>query len=374
MQSVTKLPKLNNTRVLVRVDYNVPLKGTTIVDSRRIDASFETIATILKKGGTPVLIAHLGSGTDSLRPIATYLSKSFNTVFVTNDLNDKRTIDILNEVPKGTVILLENIRRYTDEEKNTVSFGKRLASLGQYYVNDAFSVSHRKHVSVVGIAKYLPSFAGVQLEREIKALSSALDPKHPFVFILGGAKFGTKIPLVTRFADKADKLIIAGAILNNFYKVSGFEIGKSVVESGHDAPIKKLLTNEKLLLPIDVVVTRGTKRLTLTPDEIQKNDVIVDIGPQSIALVAVAIKKAKLVVWNGPTGWYEKGFVAGTKAIAEAIVASKTKAIIGGGDTGAVIESMMQGVDTKRIFVSTGGGAALDYLATGTLPGIAALQ
>jgi phosphoglycerate kinase len=309
-----------------------------------------------------------------LRPVATYLSKTFKVVFVTNDLNDKRTIDILNEVPKGAVILLENIRRYPDEEKNTASFAKLLARLGQYYVNDAFSVSHRKHTSVVGVAKYLPSYAGIQLEREIKALSSALKPTHPFVFILGGAKFATKVPLLAQFADKADQLVITGAILNNFYKVSGFEVGKSVVESGYDKQIQKLLLNEKLLLPVDVLVTRGIKRVVCTPDEVQSRDVIVDIGPQSTALIASVIQKAKLVVWNGPTGWYEKGFVAGTKAVAEAIIASKTRAVIGGGDTGVVIESMIKESSTKRIFVSTGGGAALDYLATGTLPGIAVLQ
>ena len=374
MQSVTKLPKLNNARVLVRVDYNVPLKGATIVDTRRIDASFETIKTVLKKGGMPILIAHLGNGKESLRPIATYLSKTFKTVFVANDLTDKRTIDILNEVPSGTVVLLENIRRYPDEEKNTASFAKALARLGQYYVNDAFSVSHRKHTSVVGISKHLPSFAGIQLEREIKVLSEVITPKHPFVFILGGAKFGTKMPLLKQFESKADKLVIAGAILNNFYKVSGFETGQSVVESGYDKQIQKLLLNEKLLLPVDVLVTRGTKRVVCTPDEVQSRDIIVDIGPQSTALIASVIQKAKLVVWNGPTGWYEKGFVAGTRAVAQAIMGSKARAIIGGGDTGAVIESMIENSRTKHIFVSTGGGATLDYLATGTLPGIAVLE
>lgn len=374
MQSLHTLPKLNNARVLVRVDYNVPLKGSKIVDTRRIDASFDTINVVLKKGGTPVLIAHLGDGAESLRPVATYLSKTFKVVFVTNDITDKHTIDILNEVPKGTVVLLENVRRYTAEEKNTVSFAKSLARLGQYYVNDAFSVSHRKHASVVGIAKNLHSYAGIQLQREIKALSSALKPTHPFVFLLGGAKFGTKMPLLKQFESKADKLVITGAILNNFYKVSGFEVGKSVVENGYDTQIKKLLLNEKLLLPVDILVTRGTKRVVCTPDEVQPRDVIVDIGPQSTALIASVIQKAKLVVWNGPTGWYEKGFVGGTKAVAQAIIASKTRAIIGGGDTGAVIESMITGSDTKRIFISTGGGATLDYLATGTLPGIAVLR
>ncbi len=375
MQSIKLLPTLNGARVLVRVDYNVPLKGTKIVDARRIEASFATIRTILKKKGTPVLIAHLGDGTESLRPVATFLSKHFNTVFVTNDVTDARTIEILEHVPSGTVVLLENIRRYAQEEDNDVAFAKTLAKLGKYYINDAFSVSHRAHASVVGIPKYIPSFAGIQLELEIKALASAVTTtKHPFLCILGGAKFATKIPLLKQFEPKADKLIIAGAILNNFYQVAGFEVGDSVVESGYDTQIKKLLKSPKLLLPIDVIAVRGTKKIVLTPDEIQKGDVIVDIGPQSIALIAREIHKAKLVVWNGPAGWYEKKFVAGTVGIARAIVESKTKAIIGGGDTGAVIEEMVNDKDSKRVFVSTGGGAALDYLSSGTLPGIKALK
>lgn len=375
MQSVSKLPKLNGAQVLVRVDFNVPLKGNKIVDSHRIEASYATIDTILKKGGTPILIAHLGKGTDTLRPIATFLSKKYKKiVFITHDILDTRTHGIIGEVPSGTVILFENIRRYEGEEKNVGAFAKTLASYGAYFVNDAFSVSHRVHASVVGIAKYLPSYAGCQLEQEVKALTSAVtNKKHPFLFVLGGAKFETKIPLLKQFNEKADKIVIAGAILNNFYKVAGFEVGKSVVEDGFDAPIKKLLKSEKLLLPIDIIVMRGTRKLTVTPVEIEKNDVIVDIGPESVKLIAKEIAKAKLVVWNGPTGWYEKGFTKGTTGLATAIMGSKTTAIIGGGDTGAVIEKLMGGNTNKRIFVSTGGGATLDFLAKGTLPGIRVL-
>ncbi len=375
MQSISKLSKLTGERVIVRVDYNVPLKGNKILDTRRIDASYETVTVILKKGGTPVLIAHGGNSQETLRPVAAYISKTFKTVFVTNDLLDPRTIDILNEVPKGTVILLENIRRYEQEEKNESGFAKSLARLGSYYVNDAFSVSHRVHASVVGIPKYLPSYAGIQLLKEIAALSKAVEnKKHPFIFILGGAKFATKIPLLKQFESKADKLIIAGAILNTFYKVAGFEIGNSVIEEGYDTSIKKMLKSDKLLLPIDVIVTRGTKKVVTTPAEIMSGDVIVDIGPQSSALIALEIKKAKLVVWNGPTGWYEKGFTKGTIGLANAITESKTAAIIGGGDTGAVVEKLLSTSLNKNIFISTGGGAALDYLSNGTLPGIKALK
>lgn len=373
MNTVQKLPKLSGAKVLVRVDYNVPVSGNKILDTRRITSSFETIDTILKKGGTPMLLAHLGDSSASLRPVATFLSKTYNIVFVTHDVTDAGINDIIVQVPKGTLILIENIRRYEEEEKNDAAFAKKLAKLGEYFVNDAFSVSHRKHASVVGIAKYLPAYAGVQLQKEIKALSSVLNnKKHPFVFILGGAKFGTKIPLLKRFVEKADSVIITGAILNSFYKEAGFAIGKSVAEDGFAKPIAALLKNPKVLLPPDCIVLRNDKAVPVTVDEVEAGDVIVDIGPQSVALVAEKIAKAKLVVWNGPTGWYEKGFVKATTALAKAAIASKAQTVIGGGDTGAVVEKTLKGT-AKNIFVSTGGGATLEYLAEGTLPGIKVL-
>ncbi len=374
MKSITSLPSLKGARVLVRVDYNVPIVGSRIRDARRITSSFDTIDVILKKGGTPVLLAHLGDSAGTLRPVATFLSKAYKTVFVTHDVTDPYIHTILDAVPKGTVVLLENIRRYGQEEKNDAAFAKTLAKLGQYYINDAFSVSHRKHASIVGLPKYLPAYAGMQLQKEIAALSAVLkNKKHPFVFILGGAKFDTKIPLLKRFVDLADSVVIAGAILNNFYKVAGFPVGKSVVEGGYDKPIKALLANEKVLLPPDCLVARKAKTATITPDEVEKDDVIVDIGPQSIELIAKKIMKAKLVVWNGPTGWYERDFTKGTVALAKAAIASKAHTVIGGGDTGAVVEKILKG-EQKNIFISTGGGATLDYLANGTLPGIAALK
>ncbi len=357
-------------RALVRVDYNVPLKGNKILDTRRIDASFETIRTLQKKGFQVRLMAHLGDGSGSLKPIATYLSQHFKVNFVTTPIleSEKKLAS-----DKGTVILFENIRRYKGEEENDPNFAKALSGLGDIFVNDAFSVSHRKHASVVGIAKYLPSYAGVQLEKEIKILSKLLDnKKHPFLFILGGAKFETKIPLLKRFVDSADQIVVAGAILNSFYKTAGFEVGASVVEVGFEKEIKKMLTSPKLLLPVDVVVVRENKKLFLNLDEIQKKDVIVDMGAESIRLISEKIKKAKVIVWNGPTGWYEKGFIGATVALAQAIKVSKAFTIIGGGDTGAVVEKVSK--DSKNLFISTGGGATLDFLAKGTLIGIQCLK
>lgn len=375
MKSISKISKSKNTKkALVRVDYNVPLKAGKILDTRRIDASFETIKFLQNKGFQVLLLAHLGDGTESLKPVAKYLAKYFDVHFVTAPiLAGEKGGALIPTVPQKTVILFENIRRYKEEEKNDLKFAKALSILGDVFVNDAFSVSHRKHASVVGVAKYLPSYAGVQLEKEIKNLSPLLkNKKHPFLLILGGAKFSTKIPLLKRFLPIADNIVISGAILNSFYKTAGFEVGNSVVEDGYEKEIKKLLSSPKILLPTDVVVLRRGKRLAIPLSEVEKKDVIVDIGADSIRLISEKIKKAKVVIWNGPTGWYEKGFIGGTVGLAQAIKESKALSIIGGGDTATVVEKIAG--ETKNIFISTGGGATLDFLANGTLPGVEYLK
>ncbi len=374
MKSVSSIPKLNGIRVIVRVDYNVPIRGTRILDTRRVIDSYKTIDAILKKGGTPILVAHLGEGKESLAPIARYLSKKYKLLFLTTDIVDKITKETIEKAQKGTVILLENIRRYKAEGENKKDFVRALAKLGDYYVNDAFSVSHRTHASIIGIPSLLPGYAGYQLEAEIKALQGGFTKKvHPFIFILGGAKFSTKIPLLERFLEIADQVIIAGALVNDFFKVSGFEVGKSVIEAGYDTQIKKFLLSPKLLLPTDVVVVRGRTSETVPIDEVRPADKIVDVGADTISRIAKKIQRAKLVVWNGPTGWYEKGFDKGTIGLARAVASSKATTIIGGGDTGAVIEKILKS-PKKNIFISTGGGATLEYLAKGTLPGIAVLE
>lgn len=365
MKTISQIKGMVGKKALVRVDYNVPLKGNKILDTRRIEASFDTIRTLQKKGLQVILLAHLGDGSASLKPIANFLSKHFNVKFITKSILENPSFS----ESKDTVILFENIRRYEGEEKNDKTFAKLLSSLGDVFVNDAFSVSHREHASVVGVSKFLPSYAGIQLEKEIKNLSKLLEnKKHPFLFMLGGAKFDTKIPLLKRFIDSADQLFISGAIANSFFKVAGFEIGSSVAEDSNTIQIKKLLSSPKLLLPVDVVVLRKNKKVTIPLTEIIKGDVIVDIGFDTIRNISEKIKKAKVVVWNGPTGWYEKGFVNGTIELAKSIKNSKASIVIGGGDTGAVVDKTLP--QTKNIFISTGGGATLDYLAKGTLVGL----
>ncbi len=374
MKTLKDIKKTKNQRALVRVDYNVPFKNGKILDPRRINASFETIKALHKKGFQTLLVAHLGDNEASLRPVAKYLSKYFKVVFLTEDIkNTEKIISLCCQVSQDTVIVLENIRKYREEELADKAFAKSLSSLASIYVNDAFSVSHRNHASITTVSKLLPSFAGIQIQKEISSLSKVLNnKKHPFLFILGGAKFATKIPLIKKFALSADSIVITGAILNSFYKVAGFEVGSSVVEDGFDKEIKKLLSLPKILLPVDVIVLRsGTKKLVMA-NEVQKGDVIVDIGRQSVELIKQKIQKSKLIVWNGPTGWYEKGFVKATKDIATEIANSKSFAVVGGGDTGALVEKIAG--NSKNVFVSTGGGATLEYLANGGLIGLKYLK
>lgn len=400
LKKITDIPTKNKT-VLVRVDYNVPMEGNRIVDTRRILASLPLIQALQKKNAKIVLIAHREDPKDSLAPIATFLKKKLSQQkshektaqvhFCALDVEHDDIAAYIKKLPARSVVLLENIRRYDGEKKNTVAFVKKLASLGDSYVDEAFSVAHRAHASIVGLPKLLPHAAGPAFITEVQALSAA--PKHPLLFLLGGAKFETKVPLIKKFLDVADDVCITGAIANSFFKVAGFEVGKSVVDDDANKPIASFLKSEKLLLPVDVIVERSTKAgekangngTTCSLAEVQKEDVIVDIGPMTTDLIISKIKKAKLVIWNGPTGWYEKGYTKQTVAIAKALVAAangansktKTNAIIGGGDTGAVIEKVFknQTAQTKnRIFISTAGGAAIDFLAQGTLPGIEALR
>ncbi len=264
MKTIKNIKKIKDTRALVRVDFNVPMKGTKILDTKRIDVSFDTIRALQKKGMQVLLVAHMGDNRASLRPIATYLAKHFSIKFITeNILQTEKVKKVIEDLPQDTVVLFDNIRRYEGEEKNDPKFSRLLASYADVFINDAFSVSHRKHASVVGITKYLPAFAGLQLEKEIKILSKLLDnKKHPFLFILGGAKFSTKIPLLNRFIETADQVVITGAIANSFLKTGGFEVGVSVVENGYEKEIKKLFSSPKLLLPVDVVVLHGKNSKT----------------------------------------------------------------------------------------------------------------
>jgi len=351
------LKNIKGKTALVRVDFNVPIKNGKVEDDFRIKKALPTINFLIKKGAKVILITHLGEdGTASLDPVIKHFFK-------------------ISKLSKSKIEFFENIRKFPGEKKNDPAFAKKLSKLGDFYVNDAFSVSHRAHASVVGLPKYLPSYAGFQLEEEIKNLSRAIrNPKHPFLFILGGAKFSTKMPLIKKYLKLADYVFIGGALLNDFLKAKGYEVGKSLVYDSKG--IGDILKNNppaqagKLILPIDVVVKSGNKLINKKVTEVQKNEIILDIGSDSIKTIGPYIKKSKLILWNGPLGKYEDRGDKATKKILNLISLSKAETIIGGGD---LVSCISKSKIKSNMFVSTGGGATLDFLANGTLPGIKAL-
>lgn len=351
-----KLPIIKNIntkgkRVILRVDFNVLNEKGKIENDYRIKRTLPTIELLKKKGAKIILISHITEGRGkTLRPVAKYLKVKFIPDKNLNSIKKK-----INRMKNGDVVLLENIRVHKEEEKNGENFAKNLASLGDFYINDAFSASHHNHASIAGITKYLPSYAGLLFTDELKHLHGTFNPKHPFLLILGGVKFSTKLGVLEKFSAIADKIFIGGALANNFFKAKGIDIGKSAFDN--KVSIKKYLNNPKIILP---------------PDVKRKNGVIFDCGPKTIKMLSKIIQNSKFILWNGPLGDIEKkGFERGTLAIARAIVKSHAVSIIGGGDTVAAIEKV--GFH-KFSFVSTAGGAMLEFLAKGTLPGIEALK
>jgi len=374
----TKLPSLENAknlkgrRVLLRLDLNVPFKGGRVLDGYRIKRVFPTIKFLKSQGAKTIIISHIESNEGkslSLRPVARYLNKKMNIGFYPKPL-DNDLPDVISAMKHGGVMILENLRKDPGETGNDINFAKRLAKLGDIYVNDAFSVSHRNHASVVQLPKLLPSYAGFLFEDEVSHLSRALRPSHPFLFILGGAKFGTKIPLIKKFLRIADRVFVGGALANNFFKEAGYEIGESLSDSGN-FKLKPLFKNKKLIVPSDVVVKTRTGTLVKNIGSIRERDSIKDAGPKTLREIGNVASRAKFILWNGPLGNYEEGFDKGTIDLLKIIAKSKAESVVGGGDSLALISKL--GFEKKFTFVSTGGGAMLDFLANGTLPGIKAL-
>ena len=375
MKSIKEIKNLKGKKVLLRVDFNVPVKNGKVEDDFRIKKSLPTIEYLQKKGAIVILIAHIGDdGSESLEPVVAILKKHFNNIsFIKTPALLEETNILLAKAKSGDVILLENIRRETGEKKNDVSFARGLSRLGEIYVNDAFSVSHRAHASIVGLPKYLPSYAGFQLEAEVKNLSKVFEnPKHPFLFILGGAKFSTKIPLIKKYLKLADNIFIGGALLNDFLKAKGLEVGQSLVD-GTSYGIEKILKNKNLIIPEYVLVKNVLgKFIEKNVKEVSKDDVIIDVGIEATKNLLPIIKKSKMILWNGPLGKYEIGGGGATKEVLKMVAGASAESIIGGGDTVTLISEMK--MEKKFSFVSTGGGATLDFLASGTLPGIKALK
>ena len=373
MKSIKDIESLSGKRVLVRVDFNVPIGNGKILDDFRIKKSLPTILYLQKKGAIVILLAHLGEdGSESLKEVAIRLKKYIPTVnFIEKPIFSDETEETIKKAKKKDIILLENLRSESGEKNNSPSFARALSRYGDIYVNDAFSVSHRQHASIIGITKYLPGYAGLQLEEEVKHLSYAFNPEHPFLFILGGAKFETKIPLIKKFLRDADNVLVAGALANDFFMAKGYEVGVSLVDN-ENFEIPLILKHKNLLLPVDVKVTKNSKDRFVKSDKVNSDENIVDIGPETVELLKDLIGKAKFILWNGPLGKYENGFGGATEQVLKIIAKSKARSVIGGGDTVAIISKLK--LESKLGFVSTGGGATLDFLAKGTLPGIKVLK
>lgn len=386
---------LKGKRVLVRVDFNVPLdENLNITDDTRIVESLPTIKKIIADGGKAILMSHLGrpkGGPNpkySLKPTAKRLSELLGKeVKLATDCIGDEVKAIVNQMQNGDVLILENVRFHPEEEKNDPEFAKKLAELGDVYINDAFGSAHRAHASTEGVTKFIKiNAAGYLMQKELEYLGAAVsNPKRPYVAILGGAKISGKIDVINNLFDKVDTLIIGGGMAFTFFKAQGKVIGKSLLEEEKIELAKEVLekaktSGVKFLLPVDVVVAsefnNDSPATVVSVDAIPSDKMGLDIGPETIKLFREEILRAKTVVWNGPMGVFEfDNFAKGTIAIAEALAeatANGAVTVIGGGDSAAAIAKA--GLKDKVSHVSTGGGASLEFLEGKILPGVAALN
>lgn len=378
-------------RVLLRCDFNVPRNKETgeITSDKRIVASLPTIKYLLENGARVIACSHMGKPKGefkkdlSLAPVAKRLSERLNIpVKFASDVAGEETAKIAAELKDGEIMLFENVRFDAREEKNDPEFSNKLASLGEVYVSDAFGSVHRAHASTTGVAAYLPAYAGFLVEKELSVMGGALeDPKRPFVAVLGGAKVSDKIGVLTNLIDKADTLIIGGGMAYTFLKAMGKNIGTSLLEADKIDLASQVMQkakdkNVKLLLPVDVAIgdhfAADCEKKIVDIDSIPDDWMGMDIGDKTIAQFTDSIKGAGTVVWNGPMGVFEfPAFANGTMSLAKAMAASEAITIIGGGDSAAAVEQM--GFADKITFISTGGGASLEFLEGRELPGIACL-
>lgn len=371
-RTIDEAGDLKGKRVVARLDLNVPISNGNIEDDFRIVQALPTLEFLRKAGAKIIIISHLeGKGETTLAPVFTYLQKKFPLTFIQKYPSVELT-SAIETMKDGDVILLENLRLDPREKANDDSFAKELAALGDVYVNEAFSASHREHASIVGIPKFIPGFAGLLFKREVENLSRAFNPAKPFLFVLGGAKFGTKMPLVKKFIKNADKIFIGGALANDFFREQGYEVGRSVVSEEAEPGLKELLTNNKVVIPMDVIVENDRGRMVKIPEQVSADDVIWDAGTASVAQLKELVLASRFVLWNGPLGNYEIGFKDATENLAKIIAESKIESIVGGGDTVAAIQTL--GLQDKFTFLSTAGGAMLDFLVNETLPGIKAIS
>lgn len=368
--------ELRGKRVLVRAGFDVPLtERGEVADLFRVRRSAETLKYLSAAGARTIVLSHIGRDvTETNEPVSRALQHHVPHLYVP-EIDGHAARNAIQVMQDGETILLENLRQDPREVANDDEFAKALASLGEIFVGDAFSAAHRNHASVVGVPKYLPHYAGLLMRDEVVELKKARVPASPSFAILGGAKFETKAPLIKALLGSYNNLFVTGALANDVYKVQGFPIGRSLISK--ELPTPYILAHPHFLSPVDVTIQQSDGHASVkNPGDVEAGDKIVDIGPDSVRLIAPFLEKANFILWNGPTGLYEEGFTAYTHAIAEIIarrIDEGAHAVIGGGDTiAAILES---GVPEDRLgFLSTGGGAMLEFLLTGSLPGIDALN
>ncbi len=390
MKKIEDLRDLDKKKILLRLDLNVPLKDSKITDTTRIDKILPTLKYLIEKNSKIIIISHIGRPKGeidsrlSMLPVCEYLSVKLNKEV---KLINKKIFDInpsfFLENKDNKIFFLENIRFYEQEERNDEEFAKKLSSFGEIFVNDAFSCSHRKHASVDKITKFLPSYCGIQMNAEVNALKKVTsDIKKPIACIVGGSKISTKISLIKNLIPKFESIIIVGAMANNIIKYKGFNIGKSIIEKNCNKIVEEIFSLAKqntceIIFPKDVAIGKKLDDKAKIKDlsDIQDDDIILDIGPKTTSIINSILENSKSVLWNGPAGYFENSnFATGSIEIVKKIVSleSKIYSVAGGGDTIAVINKI--NALQKFDFVSTAGGAFLEYLEGKEIPGIRALK
>jgi len=383
---------LKGKKVLLRVDLNVPIKNGTITESSRIEKIIPTIKLLIEKEAKIIILSHIGRPKGkvvsemSLEPISKKLADLLNKeVLFNKNIINENTLSEINKISNGSIMMLENIRFNEGEESNDSKFSKKISSLGDIYINDAFSCSHRAHASIEGITKYIPSYFGIQIAEEINALKKiTAEIKKPVLLIIGGTKISTKIKIINNLIKKFDHIIIVGGMANTMLKHTGSKVGKSICEHDCGVLIKEILENSKkynckITCPVDVVVSKNLENVGKNKEikEIEEDDMILDIGPKTISSIKTIINNSNTILWNGPAGYFENpNFQNGTKKILE-IISQKTAndnifSVAGGGETVAAINKFKK-IDSFT-FVSTAGGAFLEFLEGKTLPGIKAIN
>ncbi len=371
-KTLADMPDVRGKRVLVRSELNVPIENGVVADRYRIEAALPTLMELASRGAKVVVIAHIGRDpNETLAPVAEVLKQMLPAARFVPDLVGDTARAAIDALPDGCVLLLENVRSNEGEKKNDPAFADALASLADYYVDDAFGATHRAHASIVGVPARIPAYAGLLLERELVEMDKGLNPESPSLFVLGGAKFETKEPLLEAALPRYDKIFIGGALANDFLKAEGFVVGRSLVSEGSNKAAE-LIASGKIVVPVDVVVEGPDGIFTKRADHVGAEDKIVDVGAESITELGVQIAHAKTIVWNGPLGLYEGGYMTSTKEVAQLVADASGHSLIGGGDTVAAIREL--GLADRFNFLSTGGGAMLDYLVDGILPGVEALK